>query len=101
MSASQGMKVSILGRDFHVMCKDEEREHLAAAATYLDKQMRVIQSSGKVMGVERCAIMAALNVVHELLELKRSSSSMNDVGERLRSLRQKIDDAMQEQSRLL
>ncbi len=56
-----------MGRDFRINCPDDEREELLKAVTYLDKKMREIRDSGKVIGSERVAIMAALNITHELL----------------------------------
>lgn len=60
-------KVNIMDRDFTVACREGEQDQLVAAAAYLDDIMRSIQQSGKVIGHERCAIMAALNISNELL----------------------------------
>ena len=99
-SAQHGVKVSILGREFFVGCKETERDSLQYAANYLDKQMREVQSTGKLIGVDRCAIVAALNISHEFLELRRKGAESADVKTRVRSLRKKIDDVMQEQTQL-
>jgi cell division protein ZapA len=96
----EGVKVSILNRDFIVACRDEERDELEASATYLDKQMRVIQRTGKVVGIERCAIMAALNISHELLSLREKSTMSADVVSRIESLRKKIDTALAEERQM-
>lgn len=65
--SAPSVEISLLGRSFRVACgKDEERALLAAAA-YLDGKMREIREQGKVIGIERIAIMAALNITHELL----------------------------------
>ena len=60
-------KVNIMDRDFTVACRDDEQAQLVAAAAYLDDTMRTIQQSGRVIGHEKCAIMAALNISNELL----------------------------------
>ena len=99
-SAQHGVKVSILGREFFVGCKESECDSLENAATYLDKQMREVQSTGKLIGVDRCAIMAALNISHEFLELRRKGTESADVKTRVRSLQKKIEDVMQEQTQL-
>ena len=66
MSEIKGVDVSIMGRNFTVSCTDEERPGLINAVNFLDKKMRDIRDSGKVIGVERIAIMTALNLAHEL-----------------------------------
>jgi len=96
----EGVKVSILNREFIVACRDEERAELEASASYLDKQMRVIQRTGKVVGIERCAIMAALNISHELLSLREKSSMSADVVSRIDTLRKKIDTALAEERQM-
>jgi cell division protein ZapA len=69
------LDVSILGRDFKIACKESEREELGEAVTFLDRRMREIRDAGKVTGGERIAVMAALNIAHELLHERRSMSS--------------------------
>jgi len=59
--------LTILGKDYRVACREEEAEPLQAAATYLDEKMQAIRTSGRVIGIERVAVMAALNISHELL----------------------------------
>ena len=70
MSAIKPVDVVIMGREFTVSCTDEERQGLLDAVDYLDKKMHDIRDSGKVVGVERIAIMAALNLSHEVLNTK-------------------------------
>lgn len=64
------LDVAIMGREFRVACPDEERESLLQAVTYLDRKMREIRDHGKVIGLERIAIMAALNITHDYLAAK-------------------------------
>lgn len=91
----EGVNVSILGKDFLVACPENEKDSLVAAARYLDKQMRDIQKSGKVIGAERCAIMAALNIANELLELQNNGAISKDLSQKLRFLQTKIDTVLQ------
>ncbi|NOT18420.1 MAG: cell division protein ZapA [Sulfuriferula sp.] len=63
---SKGLDISILGREFRVACPEPEQEALLTAAQYLDQKMREIREQGKVIGVERIAVMAALNIAFEL-----------------------------------
>ena len=61
------LDVSILGREYRVACKESERDDLMQAVQYLDQRMREIRDAGKIAGTERIAVMAALNITHELL----------------------------------
>lgn len=94
-TASDGITVTILGKEFAVACPENERAALIAAAAHLDKKMREIQSSGKVIGSERTAIMAALNIAHDLLDLRGQLNAGGgmpaDVNQKLRFLQSKID----------
>jgi cell division protein ZapA len=94
-SASDGVSVTILGKEFAVACPENERAALLAAASHLDKKMREIQASGKVIGTERTAVMAALNIAHELLELRAQGGMPADVNQKLRFLQGKIDAVLQ------
>lgn len=90
-----GITVTILGKEFMVACPDDEREALIAAASYLDKKMREIHASGKVIGVERSAIMAALNIANELLGLRgRGGGLTDDMSQKIKYLQNKIDAAL-------
>jgi cell division protein ZapA len=61
------LDVNILGRDYKVACKESERAELTEAVAYLDRKMRDIRGAGKVVGADRIAVMAALNIAHEML----------------------------------
>lgn len=67
------VNISILGKDFQVASPEEEHQQLLQAANFLDKRMREIRESGKVLGLERIAIMAALNLSYELLNKSNSN----------------------------
>lgn len=95
-SAQDSVTVSIFGKEFMVACPEPEREALVAAANYLDRKMREIHASGKVIGTERCAIMAALNIVNELLDLRRRGGLSEDAVQKLRFLQGKIDAALRQ-----
>lgn len=97
---TDGVRVSILGREFSVACKEDQRNALSQAAVHLDNKMREIQKSGKIIGVDKCAIMAALNITHELLTLKVQTGESEKLGKVVFSLLEKIDVAIQEQQQL-
>jgi cell division protein ZapA len=61
------LDVALLGRDYKVACKESERAELVEAVAFLDRRMREIRDTGKIAGVERVAVMAALNLAHELM----------------------------------
>jgi cell division protein ZapA len=89
--SADGVSVSILGKEFMVACPPEQRDALRAAAAHLDKAMREIQATGKVIGTERTAIMAALNIANELLEARARGAVSPDFDKQLRTLHSKID----------
>jgi cell division protein ZapA len=95
-SNTDGVTVTILGKEFIVACPENERAALTAAAAYLDKKMREIHSSGKVIGTERTAVMAALNIAHELMELREQGGMPADVNQKLRFLQSKIDAVLRQ-----
>lgn len=68
MSDISTVTVNILDKEYQVSCPPEQEAELVVSASYLDKQMRSIRESGKVIGLERIAVMAALNISHELLQ---------------------------------
>jgi len=73
------LDVTLLGRAYKFACKESERAELQDAATFLDRQMHDIRAGGKVAAVERIALMAALNIAHELLRARQSASAAADV----------------------
>jgi len=96
-SSAGGVNITILGKEFMVACPDGEREALSEAARHLDERMREIQTGGNVVGGERVAVMAALNLANELLQLRRQAGSLPDgFDARLSALHSKIDAALQE-----
>ena len=90
----EGVTVTILGKEFVVACPEDERPALVAAANFLDKKMREIQTGGKVIGAERTAIMAALNIANDFLELRNRDGLSLDMTQKLRFLQNKIDAAL-------
>ena len=94
--AKEEVKVTILDRQFIVNCRKGERDALLEAATFLDGQIRTIQEQTKLVGLERCAIVAALNISNELLQIKRDGTDLNVVVERMRSIGDRIQDVVQE-----
>lgn len=91
------VEVRILEKEFLVACPAEEKESLLAAADYLSDKMREIRNSGKVIGSDRIAIMAALNITHEMLQ-NRSIDNPNNSHtlERIQKINSDIDNFLQD-----
>lgn len=96
--------VKILDKDYQVACPAGQRDALADSANYLDQQMRNIRANGKVIGLERIAVMAALNITNQLLQgegADTSSKGPNKAPDKqLKSLNDKLEDALQRFSQL-
>ena len=89
------IEVSILGRSYRVSCEDGERDALMKAVAYLDEKMGEIKQSGKVSGTDRIAVMAALNIVNELLQAKgRDEGADTDLAARLKAMRERVETAL-------
>lgn len=69
--------IQILGKDYHISCPEDEQENLLVASRFLDGKMREVRDSGKVIGMERIAVMAALNIVHEFRLLKQRADELS------------------------
>lgn len=88
-------RVHILDKEYLINCPDNEREALFASAEYLSVKMKEIRDTGKIVGADRIAVMAALNMAHELLEQRHSKDDYQlDIGKRIRALQDKIDLAL-------
>jgi cell division protein ZapA len=98
---SKGIDINILGREFRVACPEEAQETLLSAASYLDKKMREIRDQGKVIGVERIAVMAALNMAYELLSTRVDGSfDIAEIKRRINSMEALMDETLAEQNQL-
>lgn len=87
--------VRILEKEYHVACPAEEKASLLASADLLNEKMREIRDAGKVVGLDRVAVMAALNLANELLESQGRGDELKDiVGLRIKSMRERLDDAL-------
>ena len=94
-SPATPVTIHILEKEYRIACPDDERDALLTAANYLGKKMKEIRDSGKVVGADRIAVMAALNITHELLKVRNDGDSQSDnLGHRIRALQNKIDAAL-------
>ena len=95
------LEVSVLGRSYKVACEDGEREALLQAVAYVDGKMNEIRQSGKITGSERIAVMAALNIAHELLSTKIGGGfDLGQAKRRIASIEARLDEALARQDKL-
>jgi cell division protein ZapA len=95
--------VRLLDKDYQVACPAGQQDALRESAQYLDKQMKTIRVSGKVIGLERIAVMAALNITNELLQNDAGHAATPDTeadSAQLKGLNDKLDDALQRFSQM-
>ena len=92
--SGEPVAVNILDREFLIACTPEERPGLLAAARYLDGKMRDMRNNARTAGLDRIAILAALNISHELLaERERGSAEAARLAEKLQLLNAKLERA--------
>lgn len=90
------VSVRILDKEYFVSCTHEERADLLDSAEFLNGKMREIRDSGKVVGLDRIAVMAALNMANELLKQRGHGQSLeSDFGTRIKSLRERVEAALE------
>jgi cell division protein ZapA len=78
MADQQTVTISIFDKDYKISCDQEEVQALRDSAHYLDKKMREVKSSRTVMGLDRIAVMAALNITNELLQKAHQNHTLQD-----------------------
>jgi cell division protein ZapA len=89
------VSIKILDKDYRIACEFHEQDDLRASARLLDSRMREIRQSGRVIGTDRIAVMAALNIAHDLIQLQRARSSPEgDLSRRLHKLQERVNSAL-------
>jgi cell division protein ZapA len=95
------VSVRIMEKEYVVACPYDERSALLDAAEFLNARMREIRDSGKVIGLDRIAVMAALNLAHEFLKGRERESKLDGgVGQRVRALRERVEGALEKGQQL-
>ena len=87
--------VRILEKEYFVSCPQDERADLLDSAEFLNKKMREIRDTGKVVGADRIAVMAALNMANELLRLRKQDAEMQGSVGRVKQMRERVENALQ------
>lgn len=100
---NEPVSLRLIDRDFLIACPPEEREGLLEAASFLDRKMRDLRSHAKTPGFDRLAVLAAISITHEYLQLQKRANTANhnvaepDVAEGLAALRRKLEAALDTQ----
>jgi len=95
------VSVRLLDREYQVACPAEERADLLDSAEYLDTKMREVRDGGKVVGLDRIAVISALNLANELIKLRRNGSVVDsDLGSKIRTLRERVESALEKGQQL-
>ena len=98
------VQIRILDKEYNIGCPAEERDALLESARMLNEKMREIRSSGKVVGSERIAVMAAINLAHELLQQRSQGGGggySRDLEQRLLSMQERVESALAAEGRQL
>lgn len=94
-SSTTFVTVRILEKEYQVACPEEERVALLESADYLNRRMKEIRDTGKVVGLDRMAVMVALNLANELLQLRAAFEELDgEVADRARAMRQRVDEVL-------
>jgi len=89
------VSIKILGKEYQVACPAEEKAALLASAELLNKKMQDIRNSGKVLGLDRVAVMAALNLANELIKRTDEDRQLKDIVDlRIKAMRERLDSAL-------
>jgi cell division protein ZapA len=98
VSEKGALTISLLGREFRVACPEGEETKILAAADYLNRKLKEVRDTGKVVGNERIAIMAALNIAHEAMSKNPNAANgsldTTSIRRRIAALQQTVDSAL-------
>ncbi len=95
-NATIPVTVKILDKEYRIACPEDEKGALLASADQLNRRMREIRDSGKVIGADRVAVMAALNLTHELLTQGTAHQTFSEeVRRRIRALGERVEDTLE------
>jgi cell division protein ZapA len=95
------VSVRILEKEYQIACHTDERADLLDSAELLNSRMREIRDGGKVVGLDRIAVIAALNMANELIRFRNRDGHLeSEVGSRLRILRERVESALEKGQQL-
>jgi len=94
---ANAVAISILGKEYLINCPEGEEDSLLKSSQHVDEKMREIRGSGKIIGSDRVAVMAALNIAHELVMLQDQTADVDDDSlDRLTQIQQRISSKLTE-----
>lgn len=97
MKKDEGTTINIMGRPYQIKCPENEVHSLQRAATFLEDKMKHIRDTSQVLSIDRLAVIAALNIAHQFLNLENQSSDhLETIQQRLRNLHKKVDTILSE-----
>lgn len=87
--------VKVLDKEYRISCPENEKSDLLSAAQYLSDKMKILKDSIGVVGADRLAVIAALNITHEMLQSQGTTEHLNnDIKTRLAALGRKIETSL-------
>ena len=104
-STNEPVALRLIDREFLIACPPEERDGLLEAASFLDRKMRDLRAHAKTPGFDRLAVLAAISITHDYLQLQKrqavsasnNSAAEHDIAEGLALLRRKLEAALDAQ----
>lgn len=96
MSKTEALTITIMGKEYRIACPEEEKANLLASADLLNSKLDEIKQQGSVIGTERIAIMAALNMSHDILHNQSLSIENENLSQRIDALSDRISDSMRD-----
>jgi len=99
--ATEALSVTILGREYRLACRPNERDELLACAEYVDRKMTQVRDGGKVLGADRIAVLVALQIAQEMFGMRGADDlPIADVRRRLRELNELASEMLAPQEKL-
>jgi len=96
VSKAEALTITIMDKEYRVACPEDEKANLLASADLLNEKLNEIKQAGSVIGTERIAIMAALNMSHDILHNQSITSEHDDLNHRIDALSERINDSMRD-----
>jgi len=96
MNKAEPLTIKIMDKEYRIACPEEEKDNLRASADLLNEKLGEIKQQGSVIGTERIAIMAALNMSHEILHSQSLVVEHGDLNQRIEELSERISSSMRD-----
>ncbi len=96
MNKAEPLTIKIMDKEYRIACPEEEKNNLRASADLLNEKLGEIKQQGSVIGTERIAIMAALNMSHEILHSQSLVVEHGELNQRIEELSKRISDSMRD-----